>query len=228
MRLLYANSVSLAHLYEIHKVSNEHQTAERVVSIFHLSVASRICHNVGLALMPDWRCIQIGAWMLLPSFTLPQPWGGCNHDDTVIGLYPFSFTQAKLLFMAIRKLQFPEATVSQAASYCTTPGLWCRAQTLSPPPPPPLLLFLLLHFASPLCWFSELLFLSENLCEATARKETRERDREGERGKQRANEERERKTVILLKLWSMIPACVCHARCRQTGRLYWFAPIFQS
>lgn len=129
--------------------------------------------------------------MFLSSFTLPLPWGGCNHDDTVIGLYPFSFTQAKLLFMAIRRLQFPEATVSQAASYCTTPGLWCRAQTLSPTPPPPLLflVFPLLHFASLLCWFSELLFLSEKLYEATARKETRERDREGERGKQRASEE---------------------------------------
>ena len=41
--------------------------------------------------------------------------------------------------MAIRKLLFPEATVSQTASYCLTAGLWCRAQTLSPtlPTPPP-------------------------------------------------------------------------------------------
>lgn len=91
--------------------------------------------------------------------------------------------------MAIRRLLFPEATVSQAASYCLTAGLWCRAQTLSPTPPL-LLLLLLLHFASLLCWFSELLFLSENLYKATARKETRERDREGKRGTQRGRVER--------------------------------------
>ena len=147
---------------------------------------------------------------------------------TVIGGHiRFSFTRAKLLFMAIRRLLFPEATVSQTASYCLTAGLWCRAQTLSPTlptppppqlPPPPLL-----------CWFSELLFLSENLYEATEGKETRERDREGKRGTQRDRVERERKTVILQKLWSMLPACVCNARCqRKKGGLYWFAPVFQS
>lgn len=124
--------------------------------------------------------------------------------------------------MAIRRLLFPEATVSQTASYCLTAGLWCRAQTLSPTLPP------LLLYASLLCWFSELLFLSENLYEATERKETRERDREGKRGTQRDRVERERKTVTLLKLWSMLPACVCIARCQQKGGLYWFAPIFQS
>lgn len=139
----------------------------------------------------------------------------------------FSFTQAKLLFMAIRRLLFPEATVSQTSSYCLTAGLWCRAETLSLPPPPPLFL-LPLPFASLLCWFSGLLFLSENLYEATARKETRERDREGKRGTQRGRVERERKTVILLKLWSMLPARVGNARCRQTGGLDWFAPIFHS
>lgn len=80
--------------------------------------------------------------MKQPSFTLPQPCGGCNHDDNVIWLHPFSFTRAKLLFMAIRRLLFPEATVSQTRSYCFIAGLLCRAQTLSPTPtptaPPPL------------------------------------------------------------------------------------------
>lgn len=41
--------------------------------------------------------------------------------------------------MAIRRLLFPEATVSQTASYCLTAGLWCRAQTLSPTHTPPLM-----------------------------------------------------------------------------------------
>lgn len=112
--------------------------------------------------------------------------------------------------MAIRRLLFPEATVSQSASYCLTARLWCRAQTLSPtpptPPPPD---------PSLLCWFSELLFLSENLNEASERKETRERGRARRRGAQRARAKRERKTVILLKRWSMLPACVCSARCQK-------------
>lgn len=49
----------------------------------------------------------------------------------------FSFTQAKLLFMAIRSPLFPEAPVSQTGSYCFTAGLWFRAQTLSPTITPP-------------------------------------------------------------------------------------------
>lgn len=88
------------------------------------------------------------------------------------------------MFKAIRRLIFPEATVSQTSSYCLTAGLWCRAETLSPPPPL-FLLLLLLCFASLLCWFSELLFLSENLYKATAWKETRERDWEGKSSTQR-------------------------------------------
>lgn len=76
--------------------------------------------------------------------------------------------------MAIRRFLFPEATVSQTSSYCLTAGLWRRAH--NPQPPPPLfLLLLLLRYASLLCWFSKLLFLSENLYNATARKETRKR-----------------------------------------------------
>lgn len=133
----------------------------------------------------------------------------------------FSFTQAKLPFMAIRRLLFPEATVSQTGSYCFTAGLWCRAQTLSPTPtlPSPPSLSQPPTHASLLCWFSELLFLSENLYEATERNETREREREGESGTQRDRAERERKTVIPLKLWSMLPACVCSARCQQRRAL---------
>lgn len=72
-------------------------------------------------------------------------WSWWHSNMAIRGF--FSFTQAKLLFMAIRRLLFPEATVSQTGSYCLTAGLWCRAQTLSPtpPPPPPLLLLLLLY-----------------------------------------------------------------------------------
>ena len=57
--------------------------------------------------------------------------------------------------MAIRKLLFPEATVSQTASYCLTAGLWCRAQTLSPtlPTPPTLLLLLLFSVGSQSYYF---------------------------------------------------------------------------
>lgn len=103
------------------------------------------------------------------------------------GFFFLSFTQAKLLFMAIRRLLFPEDTVSQTASYCLTTRLWCRAQTLSPTPP-------LLLYASLLCWFSELLFLSENLYEATERKETRKRDGEGAGGRERGGRHTERQS----------------------------------
>lgn len=130
--------------------------------------------------------------------------------------------------MAIRRLLFPEATVSQTSSYCLTAGLWCKAETLSLPPPPPLFL-LPLPFASLLCWFSGLLFLSENLYKATARKR---REKEIERGKEARREAEwsgrgnSSSSVILLKLWSMLPARVGKARCRQTGGLHWFAPYF--
>lgn len=127
--------------------------------------------------------------------------------------------------MAIRRILFPEATVSQTASYCLTAGLWCRAQTLSPTPSTPPPLPFLSFYPSLLCWFWELLFLSEDVNDVTEGKETREIEGEAHRETERSGRGK------LWFFWSW-DRCYQHVSALHTaskkGGLYWFAPIFQS
>lgn len=122
--------------------------------------------------------------------------------------------------MAIRWLLFPEATVSQFASYCLTVGLWYTAQTLSPILPHPRLI----PFASLLCWFSELLFLSANI----KKLQWRARQEKDERGKRRTQRGRKWSRRGKLRFFWSRDRCYLRASAMQTGGLYWFAPTFQS
>lgn len=122
--------------------------------------------------------------------------------------------------MAIRWLLFPEATVSQSASYCLTVGLWYRAQTLSPILPHPRLFPFCL---SSLLVLRAIIFIWKRI-EATVRSETRKR-REGKRRTQRGREWSGRRKLRFF--WSC-DRCYLRVSAMQTAGLYWFAPTFQS
>lgn len=126
------------------------------------------------------------------SFTLPQPCGGYDHNDTVIWQHPF------LSYPGFCCLWQQDCFYSQRPQLVRLPLIvLLLGATLSQTPP-------LLLYASPLCWLSEPLFLSENLYEATERNETRGRQREGRRGTQRQSGR-----VKLWFFWSCDRCCQC-------------------
>lgn len=125
--------------------------------------------------------------------------------------------------MAIRRLLFPEATVSQSASYCLTAGLWRRAQTLSPtpsaPPPPPSLSSLLVLRAIIFIWKPKRGFREKR----DKRTRTSEEERRTER-RSKAREENCDSSEAVIDATSVCLQCTLPEK----GGLYWFAPAFQS
>lgn len=130
--------------------------------------------------------------------------------------------------MAIRRLLFPEATVSQTASYCLTAGLWCTAQTLSltpppPPPPPPPSPMLLFPVGSQSYYFY--------LKTYTWLQRERRQEKEIKRGREAHGETEWSGRGKLWFFWSCDRCYQCvsamHVASKKGG-LYWFAPVFQS